>query len=174
MAWSLSDQVTGELTSSTLMLFRFNVIIDNREYTGTDATSQFQMTRDLDYFVDWMKLPSSLLYVKLYGEYRDDGDGLTESELPQQTRKWIQAIGGDVEFSNNWNAGYGGYRAIGGTFASDSFYKDLNNTKIYVASPGPAILSVTNGQPLYCGAGSNGSVTNLLELHVGVFQSKKI
>ena len=118
------------------------------------------MNRDLDYFVDWMKLPSSLLYVKLYGEYRDDGDGLTESELPQQTRKWIQAIGGDVEFSNNWNAGYGGYRAIGGTFASDSFYKDLNNTKIYVASPGPAILSVTNGQPLYCGAGSNGSVTN--------------
>ncbi len=174
LAWSLSDQIEGEVTSSTLMLFRFNVIIDNREYTGVDATSQYQMNRDLDYFVDWMKLPSSLLYVKLYGEYRDDGDGLTESELPQQTRKWIQAIGGDVEFSNNWNAGYGGYRDIGGTFASDSFYKDLNNTKIYVASPGPAILSVTNGQPLYCGAGSNGSVTNFSNCMSAYFKAEDL
>ena len=31
---------------------------------------------------------------------------------------------------------------------------------MYVASPGPAILSATNGQPMYCGAGSGGSVTN--------------
>ena len=72
-------------------------------------------------------------------------------QLPQQTRKWIQAIGGDVEFSNNWNAGTGGYRRLGGTFASGSFYEGLNNTTMYVASPGPAILSATNGQPMYCG-----------------------
>jgi len=150
----------GVSSTSDNYLNRFNVIIDNREYVNLDSTSQSGMATDLDIFVDWMKLPSSLLYVKIYGDYRDDGDGLTESQLPQQTRKWIQAIGGDVEFSNNWNAGTGGYRRLGGTFASGSFYEGLNNTVMYVASPGPAILSATNGQPMYCGAGSGGSVTN--------------
>ena len=155
-------------------LSRFNVIIDNREYVSTDATSQSGMALDLDYFVDWMKLPSSLLYVKLYGDYRDDGNGLTESQLPQQTRKWIQAIGGDVEFSNNWNAGTGGYRRLGGTFASGSFYEGLNNTVMHVASPGPAILSATNGQPMYCGAGSGGSVTNFSNCMSAYFKAEDL
>ena len=155
-------------------LSRFNVIIDNREYVSTDATSQSGMATDLEYFVDWMKLPSSLLYVKLYGDYRDDGNGLTESQLPQQTRKWIQAIGGDVEFSNNWNAGTGGYRRLGGTFASGSFYEGLNNTVMYVASPGPAILSATNGQPMYCGAGSGGSVTNFSNCMSAYFRAEDL
>ena len=150
------------------------VIIDNREYVSTDATSTSGMATDLKYFVDWMKLPSSLLYVKLYGDYRDDGNGLTESQLPQQTRKWIQAIGGDVEFSNNWNAGTGGYRRLGGTFASGSFYEGLNNTVMYVASPGPAILSATNGQPMYCGAGSGGSVTNFSNCMSAYFRAEDL
>ena len=177
MASSAGSSLYAQQGNSNLSdnyLNRFNVIIDNREYVRTDATSQSGMATDLKYFVDWMKLPSSLLYVKLYGDYRDDGNGLTESQLPQQTRKWIQAIGGDVEFSNNWNAGTGGYRRLGGTFASGSFYEGLNNTTIYVASPGPAILSATNGQPMYCGAGSSGSVTNFSNCMSAYFRAEDL
>ena len=113
--------------------------------------NQIYIETDKDDFVNWMKLDSSILYIKIYSE----NAYASSSDVTTGTQSWVQAIGGDFTVNNTNHAGSGGWRSMGGTLANDQLHRFFNDIKLGVNTPGKGITSVTNGIPMFCGSNSH-------------------
>ena len=123
-------------------LSQYNIIVDTDYYYRSAAEHE----EDKDDFVNWMKLDSSILYIKIYSE----NIYASSSDVTTGTQSWVQAIGGDFTVSSSNHTGSGGWRSMGGTLANDQLHRSFNDIKLGVNTPGKGITSITNGIPMFC------------------------
>ena len=123
-------------------LSQYNIIVDTDYYYRSAAEHE----EDKDDFVDWMKLDSSILYIKIYSE----SPYASSYGLTTGTQSWVQAIGGDFTVSSSNHTGSGGWRSMGGTLTNDKLHRSFNDIRLGVNTPGKGITSITNGIPMFC------------------------